>query len=227
MPTTSRLIKIKASDLEPAGGAQAPDFARTLNTDQSHVCFVMPWNDAEAAERAADQLLKKAGASFDLVLAEDNLRLGPARIINGVFRHTRGNLFGYSAQDAFPGRNWLSAAISRLNLKKAGLLGFNDGKWMGELASFGIADRAWVNMIYNGESLFFPGYHHHYGDVELTLIARQQGMYAYDPHAIMLEVDYEKNAKRVNASDKILFKERKAHGFDGMVQRPELLGRFG
>jgi len=33
--------------------------------------------------------------------------------------------------------------------KQAGLLGFNDGKWQGQLASFGLADRAWAESIHD------------------------------------------------------------------------------
>ena len=33
--------------------------------------------------------------------------------------------------------------------KQAGLLGFNDGKWQVQLASFGLADRTWAESIHD------------------------------------------------------------------------------
>jgi hypothetical protein len=38
---------------------------------------------------------------------------------------------------------------ARCQAKQAGLLGFNDGKWQGQLASFGLADRAWAESIHD------------------------------------------------------------------------------
>jgi len=109
----------------------------------------------------------------------------------------------------------------------AGLLAFNDGKWTGRMASFGLADRHWLQGIYGPGNLFHAGYRHHYGDVELSLIAREQKRYVYDANAVMIEVDYAKEAKAVDPKDRELFAERKLNGFDGRVKSTELLGMFG
>lgn len=42
-----------------------------------------------------------------------------------------------------------SSNDSKVLFSAAGLLGFNDGKWQGQLASFGLADRAWAESIHD------------------------------------------------------------------------------
>ena len=70
------------------------------------------------------------------------------------------------------------------------------------------------------------GYFGHYNDTELTLIAMQEGVYAFDPNIIFMEIDYEKESKGVNKEDKALFNRRLEHGFEGQVTRPDLLQMF-
>lgn len=136
-------------------------------------------------------------------------------------------LFGYLAQDVFPSRRWHAQAAAALNKADAGLLAFNDGKWAGQIAAFGLVQRQWVRSIYGGSHLFFSGYTQHYGDVELSLIARQQKRFAYDANAVMMEVDFSKESRAVNTKDRDCFATRKLTGFDGRVKDSELLGMFG
>jgi hypothetical protein len=133
----------------------------------------------------------------------------------------------YAAQDAFAGRLWLQHALQGVSANpKARLLAFNDGKWFGQLAAFGMVQREWVLGLYGG-CLFYPGYRHHYGDVELTLLARQQQALAYHPHALLVEVDPLKDGRPVNEADRARFLNRAAEGFDGRVVDPNLLRQFG
>ena len=124
------------------------------------------------------------------------------------------------------GRYWLRYALHALAQQPgAGLLAFNDGKWFGQLAAFGLVRRRWLDPIYGG-TLFHPGYSQHYGDTELTLIARQQQALAYHPHALLVEVDHAKDRRSVNPLDHDLFQRRAAAGFDQRVTDPALRSRF-
>jgi hypothetical protein len=157
-----------------------------------------------------------------LVLAiHDAKEEGFISLVNLAFTKSQSAYFAYVAQDAFAGRSWLEYGLSALG-KDKGLLGFNDGKWAGALAGFGLARRSWAEKNYGG--LFFhPRYQRHYADAELTLLALQEGKYAYDANSVLLEVDWDKDGSAVNDADRALFLERKEHGFDGRVADPRLL----
>jgi hypothetical protein len=190
------------------------------------VVAVLPWLRRDAAARAAQLMLSRAGAALQVLAVQDDLATGPVAIWNLAARRTRGTFFIYCAEDAFAGRYWLRLALQAMQQKPgAGLLAFNDGKWFSQLAAFGLVRRSWLAPLYGG-SLFFPGYAQHYGDTELTLIARQQDALAYHPHALLVEVDYDKDGRPVNADDRALFRQRLVQGFDGRVSDPTLLATF-
>lgn len=190
------------------------------------VVAVMPWLRRAAAQRAARLMLSRAGAPLQVLAVRDDLGAGPVAIWNEALARTRGGFFLYCAEDAFAGRLWLRLALQALQHKPgAGLLAFNDGKWFGQLAGFGLARRDWLLRVYGG-TLFHPGYAQHYGDTELTLVARQQDALAYHPHALLVEVDHDKDGKPVNAADRSLFRQRAAGGFDGRVTDAALLSSF-
>jgi hypothetical protein len=191
------------------------------------IAMVLPWVDQQQAAQAAEILASRAGMAFDLILIQDNRDCGPSAIINEAFEKTDARLFGYLAQDVFPSRNWLIQAAAAIKKTGAGLLAFNDGKWAGQIAAFGLADRKWIDSVYGGQGLFYSGYLQHYGDVELSLIARQQKRLVYDSNAVMMEVDFSKEARSVNAKDRECFAARKLTGFDGRVSDSQLLGLFG
>jgi hypothetical protein len=180
-----------------------------------------------AHHAGAEERLERQGRAMLLLLAlQDDAGAGPAAVWNDALAHTGGTWFGYVADDAFPGRDWLRVAIDALQRKpNTHLLAFNDGKWFGQLAGFGLVRRRWVETIYGG-ALFHPGYRRHYGDTELTLIARQQHALAYDPHAMLVEIDAVKDLRDVDAADRALFHQRRAEGFDARVQDPRLLSLF-
>lgn len=180
------------------------------------VLAVLPWLNRDAAERAARLMVERAGAPLQILAVHDDLRIGPTAVWNSVIRHVRSPYFIYCAEDAFAGRYWLRFALQAMDKPGAGLLAFNDGKWFGQIAAFGMVRRQWLQPIYGG-ALFHAGYARHYGDTELTLIARQQQALVYHPHALLLEVDHEKDRRAVDAADHALFQRRAMAGFDGWV----------
>lgn len=209
----STASRLQAGDIDP-GVRDAP------------VVAVLPWLRRAAARRAAQLMLSRAGAPLQVLAVQDDLGAGPVPIWNLGARHTRGEFFLYVAEDAFAGRYWLRFALQAMQSKPGtGLLAFNDGKWFGQLAAFGLVRRTWLAPLYGGP-LFHPGYAQHYGDTELTLIARQHDALAYHPHALLVEVDHDKDGKPVNAADKALFGQRAAGGFDGRVHDPALRAAF-
>lgn len=172
--------------------------------------FIMPCTDVAQASQAAQLMCSRAGvADAVLVAVLDTSCEGFVAIANRAFRLTDSSYFGYVAQDAFAGRQWLRFALQTLEQQGKGLLGFNDGKWGGLLAAFGLGRRDWLARNYGG-SLFFDGYAQHYADTELTVLALGNMQYCYNSQAVLVELDWEKDKKPVNPSDKILFANRKS-----------------
>lgn len=187
--------------------------------------IVMPFIDAARAQEAARQLTLRANADGLLLCVHDDEREGFVSIANQAFAMSSHERVGYVAQDAFAGRHWLRMALDVFATRKPGLLAFNDGKWLGELASFGLVDRRWALGNYGGP-LFHPGYRSHYADVELTLLARHAGRYAYEANAVLVEIDAEKDVKPVSEQDRDLFLSRRQSGFEGRVKDTALLEKF-
>ena len=187
--------------------------------------MVMPYIDETQALRAARLAASRAGLDSLLLAVHDESRQGFIATINQAFAATRSPWFGYMAQDAFAGRNWLSLAVNALQSRKAGLLGFNDGKWQGQLAAFGLAERTWAQSVFGG-AFFHAAYRSHFADTELTLIAREQGRYVYEPHSLLMEVDWDKESAAVSAVDRALYRSRVATGFEARVHNPQLLQLF-
>ena len=190
------------------------------------VVAVMPFLRRAAARRAAELMVSRAGAPLQVLVVHDDIGGCPVEIWNLALKLTRGAFFIYCAEDAFAGRYWLRFALEAFQQKPgAGLLAFNDGKWFGQLAAFGLVRRSWLMPIYGG-ALFHPRYVQHYGDTELTLIAKQQNVLIYHPHSLLVEVDHGKDGKPVNAGDKAMFETRARLGFDGRVADQSPLNSF-
>jgi len=185
------------------------------------VLVAMPFINADHAQRAATLMASRANAPGMILCIHDESEEGFITLVNRAFAKTQSAYFAYGAQDAFAGKDWLKEALSAMGDQKH-FLGFNDGKWAGALAGFGIARRSWVAQNYNG-NFFYPDYKRHYADAELTLLAMQAGVYAYEPNSLLVEVDWDKDGAVVNPSDRKLFLERKETGFDGKVSNPALL----
>lgn len=192
---------------------------------QADALFVMPCTDVPMGRRAATLMVQRAGTPCQVLLVEDVDHWGFVAVANAAFAISSSRYFGYVAQDAFAGRQWLALALQALQRTGKHLFGFNDGRWHGALASFGLAERRWASANYDGE-FFYPGYRGHYADVELTVLAMGQDAYTNDPRSVLVEVDWDKDSKRVNPIDRELYRRRANSGFDGRVQAPELLQLF-
>lgn len=191
----------------------------------SAVDVFMPLTDWSAARAYAPVLASRAQCAGRLLLIEDDAAKGFLSVCNEAFKLSRAPFVVYLAQDAFPGRQWLALALHVLQSQNKGLLAFNDGKWFGQLAAFGLVRRSWVESVY-ADGLFFNGYHSHYADTELSLIAQAQNQLAFSPNALLMEVDAGKDSKPTRPADKQLFASRKASGFDGRVSDAALLAKF-
>ena len=197
---------------------------------EKEVLVVMPFTMTDQAMRAAELMASRAGVPGSIVAVRDELQEGFIALVNRVFALSQARYFAYVAQDAFAGRQWLSLAIKALEQqasdgKEKQFLGFNDGKWAGALAGFGVARRSWALQNYGGD-FFYPGYERHFADAELTLFALQEGAYVYDPDSILVEVDWQKDQSSVSLQDRTLFSQRKKTCFDGRVYSAQLLALF-
>lgn len=199
---------------------------------------IMPSTRMAQAQRAARSMALRTRKNGLVIIAEDDCRLGFIPTANLVYAKTRSQFVAYVAQDAFPGFFWLEYAVDTMKKSGAGFVPFNDGLFFGKMAAFGLARREWLSSIY-GNLLFYPRYTKHFGDVELTDIARGTGSIAYEPHSIMMEVDYNRflpdeekaqpdgNRERSlpgerqvqkDDSDGILYVKRALTGFDGRIE---------
>lgn len=189
------------------------------------IAVIMPATDMKMAKKAGDLMMQRAGIECKLYIIQDEKQEGFMNICNKVVRQKYADYYVYVAQDAFAGRNWLLNALNAMHKEGYGLLAFNDGKWGGKLASFGMVEKEFMLSNYGGD-LFYSGYKSHYGDTELTLVAMQKNKYGYEPDAVLTEADYEKDGKSVNQADKRLFNLRKNNNFDDLVTDPELVTMF-
>ena len=189
--------------------------------------MVMPFTDAALANQAGELAAHRASTQGLLLGVHDIERQGFVACVNQAFAVTRSPWFGYMAQDAFAGRDWMALALQTLHQQRGVLLAFNDGKWHGALASFGLASREWAVGNYPEATFFCADYLRHYADTELSVLARQAGGYVYQAHSVLVEVDWGKDRAPVHAPDRSLFKQRMAQGFGGKVTDPALLALFG
>ena len=180
------------------------------------VAIVLPAIDLALATKLSDVMQRRTRQDGVLVLVEDDLRLGFIMVANLVYAKTESRYFAYVAQDAFPSEYWLDTALDTIKGTGRGLLAFNDGKYFGTLAAFGLVDRTWVRTLYKN-FLFFPGYTSHFADTELSAIATETDNITFNPNAILLEVDYEKHLRRNNLDDHRLYIERAKTGFGGII----------
>ena len=181
----------------------------------------LPFTKADEARQAATLMSSRANSPGLILAVEDLNAIGFIAIVNLIFKATRSTYFAYVAQDSFAGRDWLKMAVEAMGDEKV-LLGFNDGKWAGALAGFGLARRSWAASNYGGD-FFCTSYHRHFADAELTLLALQVGSYAYEPNCVLIEVDWEKDKATVERGDRLIFLSRKKNGFGGKVTSPVLL----
>jgi hypothetical protein len=190
---------------------------------EAEVIVAMPATDRQQARLTAGILERRAGIhALAIVVVHDDDRRGFVYCANRVFAATRGTYFAYLAQDAFPGRQWLALGLGTLKESGGKLLAFNDGKWAGGMAAFGLVERQWAAANSAGGTLFDPGYTSHYADAELTVLAMDQGVYRYNANAVLVEVDYEKDGRPANAKDKASYRQRASTLFEGRITNKEL-----
>lgn len=180
----------------------------TTEPKRPDTLVIIPSTDKKKAEQAAATLGEKAGIGCDIDVVMDKDKQGFVSIVN---RKVESNpdyaYYVYVAQDAFPGRDWLKRGIETLEKEDKGVLAFNDGKWDGQLASFGLVSRRYIETYgYQKKYFFYPKYHSHYADTELTEHAKIYDELAYNPEATLIEVDHDKHG--VNQQDRMLFMKR-------------------
>ena len=181
------------------------DDVSIVNDDEKpKIAVLMPCTDRELGTKVMQQLAANAGLEADYHLLMDDERKGFIFKVNEFVNlfPTKYDFYIYTAQDAFGGKNWLKEAYSTMKVTGKGVLAFNDNKWGGKLAAFGM-----VRASYKAP-FFYEGYHSHYADTELSVAATLENQLCYNPKAIMFEVDYDKKTKSVNKQDKELFKKR-------------------
>lgn len=179
------------------------------------IAIVMPCIDEALGLKTAKILVDRAGIECTVIVVMDDLRKGFIHSLNSFAKKTAARFIVYVAQDAFPGRNWLKIAYDSMEESNAGLLGFNDGKWAGRIASFGMVRKSWISRFYDGDILS-PHYKAHKADNEITVIAKLDGKYFYCPESVLVEVDYAKDKGGSNLDDDSTFKKRFSDGFDSL-----------
>ncbi|WP_035244631.1 glycosyltransferase [Desulfonatronovibrio hydrogenovorans] len=206
-------IKPKKNSIEICDTDNIDNF---LYSDPEGVAVIMPCIDTQQGLKTADILQRRAGMPCKIIIANDTLRLGFIKTANEVFKRLKAKYVVYLAQDAFPGRDWLVLAYQTLEKTGKGLLAFNDGKWKGRIASFGMVRVQWVHSLYGGD-LFYNEYKSHGADNELTVIARATNEHVYNPHCSLIEVDYDKDRGGSNPKDRKIFENRFISCFDHTV----------
>lgn len=200
------------------------DLGRLFHDDSSGVAVVMPSIDMKRGLETARILVKRAGMSVTVFVVKDTPEQGFVRTLNDAAQRLKVAYLVYLAEDAFPGVDWLRIAYEALERTGKGLLAFNDGKWRGRIASFGMVRMQWIKKVYSG-AILYPGYRAHKGDNELTLIARIMNDFIYEPTATLIELDPSKAFEggegpdgTKQRTDRNLFNERLHATFDSRFQ---------
>ena len=197
------------------------DISSLSHKDPQGIAVLLPCTDQARARQTASILNSRAGIDCQVFIIYDSLLQGFIKTINQVFARLDVRYLVYLAQDAYPGRGWLHCAYTCLERTSKGLLAFNDGKWHGRIASFGMVRTSWVKTLYNG-NFFYPGYKSHAADLELTVIAQALGEHVYNPNCTLVEIDSNKDKGGSNPEDHNLFLFRVKQCFDGLVEQDEL-----
>lgn len=201
----AQVLELALSELHAHGG------------EASTVDVVIPTTDLTQARRCAFWMAQRAGAPARYLLLRDDARVGVYNVLNRAFAALGGDYFVWVPQDSFASQGWLRLALDRLQATDKGLLAFNDGKWSGQIATTGMLRRAWVMQACEHGLPFHAGYASHFGDNEVTLLARERGAFLYAPNVGMFELDWGKQWKRTNLNDAELFKQRRSKLMSSLV----------
>jgi len=208
---------------QQSGGVQLidiKDIAAFSHSDPNGVAVIMPCIDVEKGRASAEILLRRAQMPCLVLVVVDSIRQGFIKTLNAAAAQMTVRYVVYLAEDAFPARGWLHRAYQALEESGKGLLGFNDGKWDGRIASFGMVRTSWVRGLYGGDVLNAE-YRAHKADNELTVIARVADEYEYRPDCTLVEVDPRKDVRGSNQADDEIFAKRMHEGFGGIITRSE------
>ena len=170
--------------------------------------IVVPFykENREFAEKVAVLHSVRAGVPVNVYLVQDMEGIGWVAMQNWAFKHTSSKYYIYSCCDYVPGKLYVTLALKAMK-DKVKLVGFNDGKWRGLIATVGLIEREWAQKNYDG-NLLDPVYRHHWADTELTILAQEKGVYGYNPNAVLFEVDYSEKNKPCHPPDNLIYIER-------------------
>lgn len=178
---------------------------------ENEIAVVMPSIDQEKAQKTMNQLIERAGIDATFMIVMDDKRQGFIKAVNNFVEKTDFKYYVYVAEDSYAGKDWLKIAYETLETTKKGLFAFNDGKWGGMMAAFGMVRKSWKGPFFN------ELYKSHYADVELSIKAMSEDQFVADLRSILVEVDYDKHG--VNMEDKKNFNLRKIDNFSGTVDK--------
>ncbi len=174
-------------------------------------------SDVVLAERVVPVYQKRAGAPCEVYVVEDKDGIGWVKLQNEMAAKLEFDWYCYTADDYFPGRNWLKLALEAAQQYNKRFVCFNDGKWFGENATAGLAHKSLIPELYSTGTLLNPNYIWHGSDPDLTHRAKALNEFIYVPNAVMMEIDYEKlitnNAKKGYRSDRKLRERRQKEGW--------------
>lgn len=202
------------------------DTEGTLDTAKDlsgEIGIILPSIDPSKAKATAAILKARAGVGCVVIICHDVDKRGFIYVANSIFERSRFKYVVYLAEDAFPGINWLRLAYDELEKSGKSLFAFNDGKWFGKVASFGMVRAEWARKNYPSGCLFYEGYKRHYADIELTNLARHANLLCFSPYSVLIEVDPSKGTRWTSdESDAALFKQRKTE-LDATLQQQEAI----
>jgi hypothetical protein len=184
------------------------DIDPLIHSGKDIISVIMPTTNLAQAILSARRMKDNAGMPMRMIIVQDNIKQGYIKTLNKTASMVSSDYIAYVAQDSLSGRNWLKIAFETLEQQQKSLCALNDGKFEGTLASFGLVKKAFCEQFYGEGNIFYPGYHSHRADDELTLHARLTEQLIYVPSAIMLEVDYRLH-RPINNDDIALFEIRK------------------
>jgi hypothetical protein len=134
----------------------------------------------------------RAGIECTIYMIEDTNKEGWVSIHNRMSKELEWDWYVYSAQDYYPGRQYLKIALESAIKHNKKHIAFNDGKWFGENATAGLVHKDLIQKI-PYKTLFYRGYFMHGADPELTAITKKLNEFHYEPLALCVEVDYNKD----------------------------------
>lgn len=177
------------------------------------VVVVIPHTDEcyELVEKVATLHKKRAGVECEVYTIEDTQRKGGFAIQNEMAKELEYDYYCYSWIDYYPAKNYLKYAIEAMHKAGKGMCVFNDGKWEGSNATAGILHKKLLKTNYESGDLFYPEYKQHFADPDLTHIVAKRNQLVYEPKAVLIEIDYDKDIfyqPTLNFNDQQLFEKR-------------------